>query len=103
MSIKTMKTAALATILAATAALALTSGAQAYQCKTQPEMGGVTAANYGAAMSTAQAVWTSKVRSTHGLEWSVLSIATGKAQACQPAAGGTYCQVVATPCKYVVP
>lgn len=85
-------------------AAALAGGAAAYQCKTQSESVALPGATQGTALATAHATWTSKVRQTLGLEWSVWSIAAARQQSCvQAAAGHFMCHVAAKPCKYVVP
>ncbi len=81
----------------------ITSGASAYQCKSQPQGVNVVGPNYATALAIGQSTWTSKVRSKFGLEWSVWSIAATPMQNCGPAGGGFQCVLTAKPCKYVVP
>jgi hypothetical protein len=103
MSLKTIIATAAPLAVASVLIVGATSGASAYQCKSQPQGVVAAAANYPTAVAMSQSLWTSKVRSQFGLEWSVWTIAAAKTQACNPAGGGFQCVVTAKPCKYVVP
>jgi hypothetical protein len=87
---------------AATLLVGFTAGASAYQCKAQPEIVAAPGVNQGTAIATGRSMWTASVRSKHGLEWSVWSIASNPTQNCAPVPGGVQCVITAKPCKYVV-
>jgi hypothetical protein len=82
--------------------LGFAGGASAYQCKPTNQ----SAISFGQTHPMAQAVgrgmWTSKVKNSLGLEWSVWSIAANGAQSCVAVSGGFQCTTIAKPCKYVV-
>jgi hypothetical protein len=93
----------LASIAAAAVVLVgFTAGANAYQCKVQPESAVFVSPDAGAAMHTSRALWSAKVKQKFGLEWSVYSIAANPSQNCFNGGGGIQCTVIAKPCKYVV-
>ena len=104
MSLKTTIIATAAPLAVASIMLVgITSGASAYQCKSQIQGINVVGPNHATALAIGKSMWTSKVQSKFGLEWSVWTIAATPMQNCGPASGGVQCVLTAKPCKYVVP
>ena len=87
---------------AALMVLGLAGGASAYQCKPTTQSAVSFAPNNPTALAIGRGLWTSKVKNSLGLEWSVWSIAANGAQSCVPVSGGFQCTTSAKPCKYVV-
>lgn len=89
--------------VAAIAMVALTSAADAYQCKKIGAIGVAARPQQSFALTAAKSTWTTKVKSNLGLEWSVYDIANVVSESCAPRGDGyTQCVVRAKPCKYVV-
>ncbi len=103
MSLKTIIATAAPLAVASVLLVGATSGASAYQCKSQPQGVNVVGPNHATGLAIGKSAWTSKVQSKFGLEWSVWTIAATPTQNCGPASGGFQCVLTAKPCKYVVP
>ena len=103
MSLKTIIATAAPLAVASVLLVGATSGASAYQCRTQAQAAVAVAPNHAIAIAVGKSMWTSKVKSQFGLEWSVWSIAATPTQNCMNAPGGVQCVLTAKPCKYVVP
>jgi hypothetical protein len=102
MPLKTIIATAAPLAVASVLLVGATSGASAYQCKSQPQGVVAAAVNYPTAVALGQSLWTSKVKSQFGLEWSVWTIAASPTQSCSQIGAGFQCVVTAKPCKYVV-
>jgi hypothetical protein len=90
---------------AAAAILALsfvTSGAQAYQCKTGFVQAESLSMPRVKAAKLAKNFWAQEVKDQYGLQWSSWDIAASKSQNCNWTGNKFYCIVKAKPCLYVV-
>jgi hypothetical protein len=84
------------------ALVAMTGGAQAYQCKTTyVQVEALGNLKFQAAKS-AKAFWSQAAKNKYDLSWSVWSIAASKSQNCNWTGTKFYCIVKAKPCLYVV-
>lgn len=80
--------------------------ALAYACKTAPYQSVGIRTTRIAAQAIARKSWSARVKSTYGLEWSVLKIAKNKVKSCSKISTSQgpkwRCLLSAIPCKYVV-
>lgn len=92
--------------LACTAALlafaTMTTGAQAYQCKTTYIQAEALGNLKLQAQKSAKAFWSQEAKDKYDLSWSVWNIAASKSQNCDWTGTKFYCIVKAKPCLYVV-
>lgn len=92
--------------LACTAALfalvAMTGGAQAYQCKTSYVQAEALGNLKVKALKSAKTFWSQAAKDKYDLSWSVWNIAASKSQDCNWTGTKFYCIVKAKPCLYVV-
>jgi hypothetical protein len=86
-------------------ALAVTQksgSAQAYQCKNGHVQVETIAALKATSKSNGRSAWTTSVKNSLGLQWSVWDIANTRSQSCEFTAAKWYCVTKAKPCLYVV-
>ena len=100
---KNQKYSLLAAVVMAGLAFSLAAPAQAYQCKNLFSRADATSPSADTARATARALWTHKVKTNYGLEWSVWDIAKQDTLSCAKTAGTWKCTAKAKPCLYVVP
>lgn len=98
-----MKLKLAASLAAAITSLALIAPAQAYQCKHVPRTASGAAFLKATAQAKAVSGWSSNVKSSLGLSWSVWNIAEAKSVSCSRTGSKWTCQAKAKPCNYVVP
>ncbi len=85
------------------AMLGFATQAEAFQCKTSVESATFQSGSQANGLAGARSAWTNKVRSEHGLPWSIWAIAQTPQESCQKVHIGFRCQAAAKPCLYVVP
>ncbi|MGD9783555.1 MAG: hypothetical protein AB7E80_00500 [Hyphomicrobiaceae bacterium] len=84
-------------------AIAAPQPAAAYQCKHINAMAaGGAKLTQAVAQSSAKAAWVAMVKSNHGMQWSVWSIAKNPSVPCSKSGSKWTCTAKAKPCKYVV-
>lgn len=84
------------------ALVAMTGGAQAYQCKTSYVQAEALGNIKAQAAKSAKAFWSQAAKDKYDLSWSVWNIAASKSQNCNWTGTKFYCIVKAKPCLYVV-
>jgi len=97
-----LKNSALLIALSLTASVTLAASANAYQCKNNFQQVESIAKLKATAKASGRSLWTSSVKSSYGLEWSVWNIAANDSQSCEHTGNNWYCTTKAKPCLYVV-
>lgn len=97
-----MTNRSLACAAALLAFVAMTGGAQAYQCKTSYVQAEALGNIRAQAAKSARNFWSQAVKNKYDVAWSVWNIAASKSQNCNWTGTKFYCIVKAKPCLYVV-
>jgi hypothetical protein len=93
---------AIAFSVVAVAATQMSSSAQAYQCKNSSVQVETIATLKSKSKANGRSLWTTTVKNSQGLQWSVWDIAKSKSQNCEFTNAKWYCVTTAKPCLYVV-
>jgi hypothetical protein len=80
----------------------MSGSAQAYQCKNSSIQVETIATLKTTSKSNGRSLWTTTVKNSLGLQWSVWNIANTKSQTCEFTSAKWYCVTKAKPCLYVV-
>lgn len=99
---RNVRLSALALAASVFAAIQMAGSAQAYQCKPGYVQTETIATLKAKSKSSGRKLWTSNVKNSLGLEWSVWDIASNASQDCAFTGAKWYCITKAKPCLYVV-
>jgi hypothetical protein len=99
---RNVRLSALVLAASAFAATQMAGSAQAYQCKPGYVQSETIATLKAKSKSSGRKLWTSNVKNSLGLEWSVWDIASNASQDCEFTGAKWYCITRAKPCLYVV-
>ncbi|MGL4592086.1 MAG: hypothetical protein ACRCVZ_09580 [Aestuariivirga sp.] len=99
---RNVRLSALVLAASAFAAIQMAGNAQAYQCKPGYVQVETIATLKAKSKSSGRKLWTSNVKNSLGLEWSVWDIASNESQDCAFTGAKWYCITKAKPCLYVV-
>lgn len=100
--IRSVRLSALVLAGATLAAVQTAGTAQAYQCKPGYVQTETIATLKAKSKASGRKLWTSNVKDSLGLEWSVWDIASNASQDCNFTGAKWYCITKAKPCLYVV-
>jgi hypothetical protein len=93
---------AIALSVVALAATQMSGSAHAYQCKNSSVQVDTIATLKNTSKANGRSAWTTTVKNSVGLQWSVWNIAKSKSQTCEFTGSKWYCVTKAKPCLYVV-
>ena len=99
---RNIRLSALVLAASAFAAIQMAGHAQAYQCKPGYVQVETIATLKAKSKASGRKLWTSNVKNSLGLEWSVWDIASNESQECAFTGAKWYCTTKAKPCLYVV-
>jgi hypothetical protein len=93
---------AIAFSVMAIVATQMSGSAHAYQCKNSSIQVETIATLKNTSKANGRSAWTTTVKNSLGLQWSVWDIAKSKSQTCEFTGAKWYCVTKAKPCLYVV-
>ncbi len=99
---RSVQLSALVLAISALAAIQTAGTAQAYQCKPGFVQTETIATLKAKSKASGRKLWTSNVKDSLGLDWSVWDIASNASQDCNFTGAKWYCITKAKPCLYVV-